>query len=117
MIDAARPLPYGLSHVREVWEDEATPRLLSEGVEPIDPSKNLRAAWYITGSREDGIPMCQVLRYHWDMLEARWIQAGPRTPVVEGGILEQPLYDAPIAVALSDVRGNWRVKVRFYSIP
>ena len=115
-MEASHLFPHGLSRVREVWEDEPTPTLLSEGVEPLDMAQNLRAAWYFTGTREDGVPMCQVIRYHWDALDQRWIQAGPRCPIIDGGILEQGLYDAPIAVALSDVRGEWRVKIRFYTV-
>lgn len=74
-----------------------------------------RAVWYLTGERDGGIPMCQVLFFHWDELDRRWIEVGPQRPVTDAGILEQPTYGGPVAVSLRQVRGTWTVKLRFLS--
>jgi hypothetical protein len=57
--------------------------------------------------------MCQVLFFHWDELDLRWIEVGPRKPVTDAGILEQPTYGAPVAILLQQLRGSWKVKLRF----
>ena len=79
----------------------------------LPPVWSARAAWYLTGTRDDGIPMCQVLFFHWDELDHRWIEAGPRKPVTDAGILEQATYGAPVAILLQQLRGSWKVKLRF----
>jgi hypothetical protein len=95
-----------LRRVRQVEEDEAAPMagLLCGGFSS--------AVWYLTGKREDGIAMCNVLFYHWDPLDQLWIEAGPKRPVVEGGILMQNSYQEAVAIRLIDVRGLWSIKVK-----
>lgn len=101
-----------LERIRDVQDEELEPTLENQGSVP--PSWATHAAWYITGNRDDGVPMCQALLFHWDELDHRWIEVGPQKPVADAGIVEQPTFGAPVAIALRKVRGNWSVKVRFF---
>lgn len=102
-----------LERVRTVTEDEAPPVQERQGIRPLPGSTHV--AWYLTGTREDGIAMCNALLYAWDHLDQRWIFLGPQRPVVEGGVIEQRHYGAPVAISLRDVRGGWSIKARFFS--
>jgi len=106
-----------LERVRTVSEDESPPTQEPQGVRPLPASTHV--AWYLTGTRKDdpagGIAMCNVLLYAWDHLDQRWIFLSPQRPVVEGGVIEQRHYGAPVAVSLRDVRGTWAIKSRFFT--
>lgn len=106
-----------LERVRAVSADEPPPTAERHGVRPLPGSTHV--AWYLTGARESGegtgIAMCNVLLYAWDHLDQRWIFLGPQRPVVEGSVIEQRHYGAPVAISLRDVRGDWSIKARFFA--
>ena len=98
-----------LIRIRTVFEDELEPTGIQAGVEAFGFG---RVAWYLTGQREDGVPMCQAVLFHWDELDKRWIEVSPQRPVADAAILEQPTYGAPVAIVLQKVRGERAIKLR-----
>lgn len=78
------------------------------------PADQTHVAWYVTGTREDGVPCCDVYVYWWDEQGAIWIARPGRTTVTDGGIVEQRCYGGPVGIRLGGVRGRWTIRHRFF---